>query len=79
MAGHMGDVRVTTLNLTVFRIDVERGLIMIKGAVPGADGGWVLVRDAVKRKPPQGSAVPGARSAPAPPRPPKQAEGLRPS
>ena len=49
MAGHMGDVRVTTQNLTVAKIDLERGLVMVKGAVPGAKGGWVLLRDAVKR------------------------------
>ncbi|MEZ5924404.1 MAG: 50S ribosomal protein L3 [Hyphomicrobiaceae bacterium] len=50
MAGHMGDVRVTTQNLEVVRIDAERGLMLIKGAVPGAKGGWVLVRDAAKAK-----------------------------
>lgn len=50
MAGHMGDVRVTTQNLEVVRIDTERGLVLIKGAVPGAKGGWVLVRDAAKAK-----------------------------
>ncbi len=49
MAGHMGDVRVTTQNLTVVRTDVARGLIMIKGAVPGAAGGWVTIKDAVKK------------------------------
>jgi large subunit ribosomal protein L3 len=50
MAGHMGDVRVTTQNLEVVRVDTERGLMLIKGAVPGAKGGWVLVRDAAKAK-----------------------------
>ena len=49
MAGHMGDVNVTTQNLRVVKTDPERGLIMIRGAVPGAKGGWVLLRDAVKR------------------------------
>jgi large subunit ribosomal protein L3 len=49
MAGHMGDERVTTQNLEVVRTDVGRGLVMIRGAVPGAKGGWVLIRDAVKR------------------------------
>lgn len=49
MAGHMGDKRVTTQNLTVEMVDVERGLILVKGAVPGSEGGWVLLRDAVKK------------------------------
>lgn len=49
MAGHMGAVRVTQQNLTVVAVDAEQGLIMIKGAVPGADGGYLQVRDAVKR------------------------------
>src|ERR1700722_1020871 len=60
MAGHMGQDRVTTLNLTVFRVDVERGLILIKGAVPGAEGGYVRIRDAVKFAPPEGLPKPGA-------------------
>jgi large subunit ribosomal protein L3 len=50
MAGHMGDVQVTTQSLTIVSTDAERGLILVKGAVPGSAGGWVLVRDAVKRK-----------------------------
>ena len=49
MAGHMGDERVTTQNLTVVRTDVERGLILVKGAVPGHDGTFVEIRDAVKK------------------------------
>jgi large subunit ribosomal protein L3 len=49
MAGHLGAVRVTTQNLEVVRTDVERGLLMIKGAVPGSKGGWVTVKDAVKK------------------------------
>jgi large subunit ribosomal protein L3 len=49
MAGHMGDVRVTTQNLQVVRTDAARGLIMVKGAVPGAAGGWVTIKDAVKK------------------------------
>ena len=49
MAGHMGQDRITTLNLMVARVDVERGLIMIHGAVPGSAGTYVLVRDAIKR------------------------------
>jgi large subunit ribosomal protein L3 len=60
MAGHMGQENVTTLNLTVFRVDVERGLILIKGAVPGTEGGFVKIRDAVKKAPPQGLPTPGA-------------------
>ncbi len=49
MAGHMGNERVTVQNLQVVKTDTNRGLIMVKGAVPGAKGGWVLLRDAVKR------------------------------
>ena len=49
MAGHMGQDRITTMNLEVARGDAEQGLIMVHGAVPGAKGGYVLVRDAVKR------------------------------
>ena len=52
MAGHMGSVRVTTQNLEVVRTDADRGLIMVKGAVPGSRGSWVTVRDAVKRAAP---------------------------
>jgi large subunit ribosomal protein L3 len=48
MAGHLGDERVTTQGLEVVRVDADRGLIFIKGAVPGAEGGWVEVRDAAK-------------------------------
>jgi large subunit ribosomal protein L3 len=59
MAGHMGDERVTTLNLKVVRTDVERGLILVEGAVPGAKGGWILVRDAVKKKLPDAAPKPG--------------------
>ncbi len=51
MAGHLGDERVTTQNLIVAKIDTDRGLIMIRGAVPGSKGGWVIVRDAVKKAP----------------------------
>jgi large subunit ribosomal protein L3 len=49
MAGHMGDSRVTIQNLEVVKTDTTRGLVMVKGAVPGAKGGWVLLRDAIKR------------------------------
>ena len=60
MAGHMGDERITTLNLKVVRTDVQRGLILVEGAVPGAKGGWILVRDAVKKKLPDAAPKPGA-------------------
>jgi len=50
MAGHMGDERTTTLSLKVVGIDEARGCLLVKGAVPGSEGGWVLVRDAVKKK-----------------------------
>jgi large subunit ribosomal protein L3 len=60
MAGHLGDVRVTTQNLRVISTDVERGLIMVRGAVPGSDGGYVLIKDAVKRKAPKGLPFPAA-------------------
>jgi len=60
MAGHMGQDRVTTLNLTIFRVDVERGLILIKGAVPGTEGGFVKIRDAIKSAPPKDLPKPGA-------------------
>lgn len=49
MAGHLGNERVTVQNLEVVSTDPDRGLILVKGAVPGAEGGWVLVKDAVKR------------------------------
>ena len=48
MAGHMGQTRVTTQNLEVVRTDSDRGLILIRGAVPGSKGGWIEIRDAVK-------------------------------
>jgi large subunit ribosomal protein L3 len=60
MAGHMGDRRVTVQSLEVVSTDGERGLIMVKGAVPGAEGGWVLVQDAVKRPLPDGVPFPAA-------------------
>ena len=60
MAGHMGAERVTTQNVEVVKTDVERGLIMIKGAVPGSKGGWILVSDAVKRARPDNAPLPGA-------------------
>jgi large subunit ribosomal protein L3 len=60
MAGHMGVDNVTTLNVTVFRVDAERGLIILRGAVPGTDGGYVKIRDAVKRAAPADLPIPGA-------------------
>lgn len=60
MAGHYGTEIVTTQNLTIVRVDAERGLILVKGAVPGHDGTYVNVRDAVKSKLPEGAPVPGA-------------------
>ena len=60
MAGHLGQERVTTLNLEVAAVDAERGLLMLCGAVPGATGGFVLVRDAVKRKRPDDAPFPAA-------------------
>jgi len=59
MAGHMGDAKVTTLNLKVVRTDPARGLLLVEGAVPGADGGWITVRDAVKRPLPKEAPKPG--------------------
>ena len=58
MAGHMGGVRVTTQNLEVVATDAERGILLIKGAVPGAKGGFVLVRDAVKQAAPKDAPIP---------------------
>ena len=60
MAGHMGAARVTTQNLQVVRTDADRGLIMVKGAVPGSKGGWVTVKDAVKKPFPAEAALPAA-------------------
>ena len=67
MAGHMGAVRVTTQNLQVVRTDAERGLLMIKGAVPGSKGGWVTIKDAVKKSAPEGVPTPAATRATAAP------------
>jgi large subunit ribosomal protein L3 len=50
MAGHLGDVKVTTQNLEVVRVDAERNLLLIKGAIPGSKGGDVVVRPAIKAK-----------------------------
>mgnify|MGYP000454050984 FL=1 len=60
MAGHMGAVKVTTQNLQVVKTDAERGIIMIKGAVPGSKGGWVTVKDAMKKPVPENVILPAA-------------------
>ena len=60
MAGHMGAERVTAQNLQVVETDIDRGLILVKGAVPGSKGGWVFLKDAVKRKLPEGVPFPGS-------------------
>jgi large subunit ribosomal protein L3 len=65
MPGHLGAETVTTQNIEVVRTDADRGLILLKGSVPGSQGGWVSVRDAVKRKLPDGAPRPGAFKAPA--------------
>ena len=65
MAGHMGVDRITTLNLEVALVDAEKGLLMVRGAVPGAKGAWVLVRDAIKKPRPEGAAYPAALLEPA--------------
>ena len=60
MAGHLGVERVTTLNLEVAAVDAEKGLLMIKGAVPGAKGSYVRITDAVKKKRPADAPYPAA-------------------
>jgi large subunit ribosomal protein L3 len=60
MAGHMGAVKVTTQNLQVVKTDADRGIIMIKGAVPGSKGGWVTVKDAMKKPTPENVILPAA-------------------
>jgi large subunit ribosomal protein L3 len=60
MAGHLGQERVTTQNIKVVKTDPGRGLILVQGAVPGAKGGWVYLRDAVKRRLPEGVPFPGS-------------------
>lgn len=59
MAGHMGVERVTTLNLRVVQTDPARGLILVEGSVPGFAGGWITVRDAVKKALPKDAPHPG--------------------
>ena len=60
MAGHLGAVRVTTQNLQVVRTDADRGLIMVKGSVPGSKGGWVTIKDAVKKPTAENTIYPAA-------------------
>jgi large subunit ribosomal protein L3 len=73
MAGHMGAARVTTQNLEVVKTDADRGLVFIKGAVPGSRGGWVTVKDAVKKKAPEGLPFPAGLKSAAAPAPAEQA------
>ncbi len=63
MAGHLGDRRVTTQNLTVVQTDAARGLVLVKGSVPGAKGGFVFLRDAAKRPRPEEAPYPAALKA----------------
>ena len=60
MPGHMGDRRITTQNVKVVKTDVERGLIMIQGSVPGSKGAWIMIKDAVKKPAPANAAFPGS-------------------
>jgi large subunit ribosomal protein L3 len=60
MAGHLGQETVTTLGITVWKVDVERGLILVKGSVPGSEGSYVKVRDAIKIAAPADVPKPGA-------------------
>ncbi|MGE3623766.1 MAG: 50S ribosomal protein L3 [Bdellovibrionales bacterium] len=61
MAGHLGDERVTTLNLEVAAVDAEQGLIMLRGSVPGAEGGFVRIRDSIKNKKPRAAQPAGGK------------------
>ena len=60
MAGHLGQERVTTLNLQIAAVDAERNLVLVRGAVPGSKGGYVLLRDAIKKARPADAAYPAA-------------------
>jgi large subunit ribosomal protein L3 len=64
MAGHMGQTRITTQNIEVVSTDLDRGLILVRGAVPGSKGAWILVRDAMKVALPDNAPKPaGLRAA----------------
>ncbi len=60
MPGQLGNERITTLNVEIAAVDAERGLLMVRGSVPGAKDGWVMIRDAIKRKQPEGLPFPAA-------------------
>lgn len=60
MAGHMGATRITTQNIEVVKTDNDRGLILVRGAVPGSKGAWILVKDAVKKARPDNAPMPAA-------------------
>jgi large subunit ribosomal protein L3 len=60
MAGHYGVARISTQNLEIVRVDEERDLLLVKGAIPGAPNGWVEVRDAIKKAAPDGLPTPAA-------------------
>ncbi len=60
MAGHMGSTRVTTQNLEIVSTDTDRGLILVRGAVPGSKGAWIMVRDAMKAALPENAPKPAA-------------------
>ena len=74
MAGHMGATRVTTQNLKIVSTDTDRGLVLVRGAVPGSEGGWVYVSDAVKKARPNDAPYPAAVAVAAAPEEAKPAE-----
>jgi large subunit ribosomal protein L3 len=75
MHGHYGVDRITTQNVEVAKVDVERGLIMIRGSVPGSKGGWVFIRDAVKRDLPKDAPRPASVKKPSAETPASKVEG----
>lgn len=60
MAGHLGAERVTTQNLKVVGVDTEDNLILVQGSVPGTDGGWIIIEDAIKKPAPENAPFPAA-------------------